>query len=272
MRIMKFRPSILGVVFPLTFFSTLLSGFLLYYGATEQQLGVFILGLLNAIIPVVLIVALVVLRPRYYLEEERLRIRTKLNEDLNVPYRDIVLVRTYLTTQNDDYFQILYWDGECVQKKYYASPYMETAFVKAITERTKENDFTGIISGRYLSSTRGRRIMVPAKDCVLVDYCRLNKEQLFAIVQDEERLILLWDCSTDSMMRESQWKSTWGQDQDGLLSLREMKEVSSSLICVRHLRYGTIEEAVSEEKQDGSSGRIIRNIDRVAYTDYQKWQ
>ena len=114
-----------------------------------------------------------------------------------------------------------------------------------------------IISEKYISDN-GLWVTVPISDCILVDICELNGDQVIAVLRDDNRLLLLDDCGIGN-------NGFGDRNRD---SLKTATEVYCPIDCISELEYATAKEAISDVTYNKVLEKDVRVVDSIAYNNY----
>lgn len=194
----------------------------------------------------------------YVLTEDYLHIKGINNGfkvDKKISYRDILNLATY-TYNKVNQLRITFWAEKKAEYIDIPLPYpvRTKVFLDRIETEMRKHDFSHIISPEHFDGLDN--ISIKQEEVSFMDYCQLNSNMMIALLQDNERVILLWYC--------------WLYEKEEFVNTSppetvNKKYVSCPIMNVRHLEYKTVDEALSDTKWNDSLKKEVREIDVIAY-------
>lgn len=181
--------------------------------------------------------------------------------DFKIHYRDILSFYIYAVPHKiipikTHKLDIVYWIDDRAYEFYISlSPFTNSDKLRENVEaKRKEYDLSHIISPQYLD--KFDNVLVMPEDLSFMDYSQLDDNIMIALLQDGERIVLLNGCYA---YEKQEFINTTPPD------MRSIKYITCGLIHIRHLKYRSIDEALSDEKWSSSLRKNIRAIDEIAH-------
>ena len=154
--------------------------------------------------------------------------------------------------------QLAYWDWDFRKVEVINIPAprkgKKELFIKCLYNQMRKYDLSHIITPQYINESR-TGVQIKIEDCSFIDYSRLNKDLMIALVQCDNRAVLLVGCYT-------------GEREEIVQTVPPEVKSSRYVYCnfssVVHLKYKTVDEAINDVKWDYSTNKEIRAIDEIA--------
>lgn len=199
---------------------------------------------------------------KYILEAQHLYVKGVNNGykvDVKIPYKDILRLVTFNFNKVEQICIYFWKDGKADFISLPAPhPHRKQKFIRHILDESEKYNLAHIISPKYITDSRNG-VMIKTESCSFVDYCQLAGNLLIALVQDENRVILLGNCSF--------------YDKNEIIQTTPpetltVNYVFCDFIYILHLDYASVNEALGDVKWDALRNREIRAVDQIAYNHW----
>jgi len=172
--------------------------------------------------------------------------------DVMIPYMNILLLNAY-THNKVNQLRITFWFEKKSEYIDIPLPYAAKSkvFLDRLETEIKKHDLSHIISLKYLDSANN--VSIKQEEVSFMDYCQLSNNMMIALLQDNERVILLWNC--------------WLYQKEEFVNTSPPETyVSCPIMNVRHLEYKSVNDALSDTKWNDSLKKEVRRVDVIAYS------